>query len=592
MEALILAAGYGNRMRPLTDHTHKTLLQVGGRTIIGRILDGLSDNGVTDVCVVTGYRANELEAHLREHFPRFTFRFVRNERYRETNNIYSMALAFEQMQLESDLLLIESDLVYEPAVIRRAIDSPYANVALVAPYRSGLDGTVVTISDSIVTAVIPTHLQAGDFRFAGKFKTLNIYKFSKDFCRTTFKKLLTYYARVIDDNCYYELILGILAYVQQASVHAEVIERERWAEVDDPNDLRIAEYVFTPDARRESLETTMGGYWAVDVLDFCFIRNMYFPNASMLSELRNNLPTLLGNYGSTQVHLNQKLAYFLLCDVQRVNVLNGASQVYPLFTSQFAGQRALIPAPTFGEYPRTFPDHDAYADQVGIAFDEIERKAVAASVIVFVNPNNPTGTTIHTRRIHEFARSHPAKTCIVDESFIEFAGIPSMLETLESSPLANVIVVKSLSKSLGVPGLRLGYVYCSDPDVSARYRAAIPIWNLNSVAENFLEIALKHRNSLAESFRQTIQDREAFADSLGRLPGVARVHPSGADFLLVGIDRPRAALDTIVTRLLEERSIFVKDVSSKLTDGKSYLRFAVRLPTENRALCEALADYL
>jgi histidinol-phosphate/aromatic aminotransferase/cobyric acid decarboxylase-like protein/choline kinase len=592
MKALILAAGYGNRMRPLTDRTHKTLLQVGGKTIIRRILDGLSDNGVTEVCVVTGYRADELETHLRDHFKDFTFQFVRNERYPETNNIYSMALAFEQMTLESDLLLIESDLIYEPAVIRRAIDSPFPNVALVAPYRGGMDGTVVTVSDTIITSVIPTHLQTGDFRFAGKYKTLNIYKFSSEFCRTTFRKLLTYYARVIDDNCYYELILGILTYMQQASIHAEVMDQERFAEIDDPNDLRIAEYVFNPGTRREILEATLGGYWAVEVLDFCFIRNMYFPNASILSELRNNLPSLLHNYGSTQDHLNQKLAYFLLCDVRNVNVLNGASEIYPLFKSQFAGRKALIPAPTFGEYPRVFPDHITYADQVGIDFGAIEQKSNDVSVVVFVNPNNPTGTTLETQRIYDFARNNPEKVCIVDESFIEFAGVRSMRETLESSPLANVIVVKSLSKSLGVPGLRLGYVYCTDPKVNARYREAMPIWNLNSVAENFLEIILKHRKSLAESFVQTIQDREGFARGLRHVPGVAKVYPSGADFLLATCHRPREALAALVSRLLEERSIFVKDVSSKFTDGKSYLRFAVRLPGENRLLCQALADCL
>src|SRR5262249_53590492 len=110
MKALILAAGYGNRMRPLTDKVHKTLLQVGGKTVIDRILEGLRDNGVTDVCVVTGYRADELETYLRTQFRDFTFEFVRNDRYRETNNIYSMALAFDQIHIESDILLIESDL--------------------------------------------------------------------------------------------------------------------------------------------------------------------------------------------------------------------------------------------------------------------------------------------------------------------------------------------------------------------------------------------------------------------------------------------------------------------------------------------------
>jgi NDP-sugar pyrophosphorylase family protein len=64
MKAIILAAGYGNRMRPLTDNKHKTLLPVAGDTIIGRIMDTLSENGINDIVVVTGYRDKELKEYL------------------------------------------------------------------------------------------------------------------------------------------------------------------------------------------------------------------------------------------------------------------------------------------------------------------------------------------------------------------------------------------------------------------------------------------------------------------------------------------------------------------------------------------------
>ena len=114
MKAIILAAGYGNRMRPLTDHVHKTLLTVAGQTIIGRIMDGLVDNGIRDLVVVTGYRAEELTRYLSANYPHLSIQYVHNERYRETNNIYSMALAFEHTVIDDDLVLIESDLIYQP----------------------------------------------------------------------------------------------------------------------------------------------------------------------------------------------------------------------------------------------------------------------------------------------------------------------------------------------------------------------------------------------------------------------------------------------------------------------------------------------
>jgi len=208
MKAVILAAGIGRRMRPLSDNCHKTLLEVGGRTIIGRIIDGLQANGITEVYIVTGYRATEVENYITREFAHLKCRFIRNEVYASTNNIYSMALALEQVECDEDILLIESDLIYEPAVLTKLIESEHPNAALVDRYRIGLDGTVVSVSDSnVITQVIPAALQDAKFDFADKFKTLNIYKFSAEFCRSTFRKLLTYYARIIDDNCYLQILV-------------------------------------------------------------------------------------------------------------------------------------------------------------------------------------------------------------------------------------------------------------------------------------------------------------------------------------------------------------------------------------------------
>ena len=589
MKAIILAAGYGNRMRPLTDAKHKTLLSVAGETIIGRIIDGLCDNGITDIVVVTGYRQQELVDYLSTHYAHCTISYVHNERYRETNNIYSMALAFEQTVIDSDIVLIESDLIYEPAVIKRLLSSPHPTVALVDKYASGMDGTVVKVESGIITSVIPPHLQDKNFDFSDKYKTLNIYKFSKDFCNAVFKKLLTYYAKVINDNCYYELILGILIYMQQETVHAEILEGEKWAEVDDPNDLHGAEFIFNHQRRGAILEEGFGGFWHYDILDFCFIRNMYFPNSSILSEIKNNVPDLLHNYGSRQALLNQKLAWLLLCNNNNVHALNGSSQAYPLLAVWLKGKKALLPTPTFGEYPRIFPGTATYRDAVGIKKSDIKEKAEDCEVIVFVNPNNPTGSFIETQWIADFASRNPAKTIIVDESFIEFSGGPPVLELLEKSPLANVIIIKSLSKSMGMPGLRLGYAYSCNAEFNEYIKKSLPIWNLNSMAEFAMEIILKHRKSLAQSFADTIRDREEFRKELSGLACVETVYPSAANFVLLRL-KQNAGAAKIAETLLSRHSIYVKDISSKFADGRSYLRLAVRLPHENALLVKCLEE--
>jgi len=589
MKAIILAAGYGNRMRPLTDTAHKTLLTVAGKTIIGRIIDGLCDNNITDIVVVTGYRQEELVDYLSQNYAHCSIRYVHNERYRETNNIYSMALAFEQTTIDSDIILIESDLIYEPSVIKRLLNSPHPNVALVDKYASGMDGTVVKVENGIITSVIPPHLQDNKFDFSDKYKTLNIYKFSQEFCNSVFKKLLTYYAKVINDNCYYELILGILIYMQQETMYAEILKGEQWAEVDDPNDLRIAEFTFNTEKRAEILEHGFGGYWNYDITDFCFIRNMYFPPAALISEIRNNLPDLLHNYGSRQEVLNQKLAWFLLCNPENVHVLNGASQVYPMLHSRLNGKKALLPNPTFGEYTRLFPDAATYSDCVGISTKEIEAKAKDCDVIVFVNPNNPTGSLLDSQWIYDFAAKNAGKTIIIDESFIEFSQCRTMLELLEAKPLDNCIIIKSLSKSLGIPGTRLGYVYSCNAEFNAYIKASIPIWNLNSIAEYTLEIILKHRKSLAQSFVDTARDRTEFAAMLSEISCVDAVYPSGANFLLVALNKPVCAA-TLTNILLSRYNIYVKDISHKFGDGRSYIRLAVRLPEENAAFVRYLQE--
>jgi len=588
MKAIILAAGYGNRMRPLTDSKHKTLLEIGGRSIIERIIDGLSDNSIHEIVMVTGYRADELKAYLLDKYPDINFTYVHNSRYRETNNIYSMALAFDTISIDDDIVLIESDLIYDPAVIKRLFTSRFDNIALLDRYRSGMDGTVVTVRDGVITQVIPTHLQGPNFDFSDKYKTLNIYKFSKDFCNNLFKKLLTYYAKVIDDNCYYELILGILIYMQQDKIHAEILNDEKWSEVDDPNDLRVAEFVFNENQRLKILEDTFGGYWSHDVLDFCFIRNMYFPTTSMISEMRNNLLNLLQNYGSRQDILNQKLAYFLLYKRECLNVLNGASQIYPILQNYFSDQKILLPEPTFGEYPRIFPRHDVYLDKVGIDADELMAKVGHADVVVIVNPNNPTGTTINSERIFDLIKIFPQKMFLIDESFIEFTGTRSIITYLEEQSADNVIVIKSLSKSLGLPGIRLGYVYSHNEKFNGYVRSELPIWNLNSMTEFLLEIILKHRKALDQSFVDTMRDREEFSILLSKVPYVQKVYQSGGNFILVSLKANMKNGKAIVKYMLEKHSIYIKDVSNKFENKQTYFRFAVRLPQENEMLVDCL----
>lgn len=483
MKAVILAAGFGNRMRPLTFKTHKTLLSVGDQTIIERIINSLISHNIKEIILVTGYQADSIRGHLDARFPDLKVQYVHNPDYLKTNNIYSLWLAFQHADINSDFLLIESDLIYNPKIIEKILSSSYPNVALVDRFKRGMDGTVVSLDGSIITNVIPPHLQGENFDFSDKFKTLNIYKFSQEFVNKVFKNLLDYYVKIFDKKSYYELVLGMLVYAQQETIYAEVVhETDAWAELDDPNDFSVAEYTFCPAKRYHILERSYGGYWHYDFLDFAYIRNFYFPTDSIIAELKANLAVFLGSYCSSQKILNQKLANFLWCSPERVHLLNGASQAYHIIAEYLSGKKLLIPEPTFGEYKSRFINTSVYFDRPGYSLADIENSFGGCDVVVIVNPNNPTGSFCKTDEIYQLAARNPGKIFLIDESFIDFSVEQSILGLLESKPLDNIIVIKSLSKCLGVPGLRLGFVYSCSGSFLNFIAARIPIWNMNSLA--------------------------------------------------------------------------------------------------------------
>src|SRR5580704_1249286 len=254
MQAVILAAGRGRRMEPLSRSCHKALLEIGGTTILGRAMDSLIAAGVSPITIVTGYRADDITGFINAEYPETAVHFVANDDYATTNNIVSFALALESLDYDDDVILIECDLLFDPRLIKELADYPAKNVALVDRYRTGMDGTVVATEDGYVTQVFPTASQGADFRYQDKFKTLNIYRFDRNFCQRTLSPMVSAYARHVDANCYYELVLGMLANIPQHRIAAQVVGESDWVEVDDPNDLAVAKFAFDPAARPALLD--------------------------------------------------------------------------------------------------------------------------------------------------------------------------------------------------------------------------------------------------------------------------------------------------------------------------------------------------
>ena len=501
MKALLLAAGFGRRMGVLTKDTPKPLVKVADVEILARIIDNLIISNIHDLVIVTGFQADKIRDFVTQRYPKLSLTFVHNPVFATTNNIYSLYLALNHLHESNcvdDILLIETDLLFKPEALASLLNSPYKDAALVSPYQLGMDGTVLELDDDKVVSVIPPHLQSKNFNRHDKYKTVNIYKFSSSFAFSTLLQYIGYYASNVDSSCYYELILGLVIYMQSQDIHAVVIDPSTWIEVDDPFDLAKAHY-FIASSPFNHISALHGGFWNYSFLDFAYIRNLYFPTPDLIAYFRSSFSQYAFNYGSSQSVLDYKLSASHNFDPSHVVVLNGAAQAFPLLAQYFKDSDYLIPAPTFGEYPRLFTPFSTYSDSESELLHTLP-SFVSSNVVVLVNPNNPSGLSTSSTYIASLIEEYPSKFFIIDESFIDFSEQSSLTSIESISESQNWLVLKSLSKSLGLPGIRLGYAFSPNTTLLASIRSSIPIWNLNSFCEGFLEVLPKYASQIKSFF--------------------------------------------------------------------------------------------
>ena len=216
--------------------------------------------------------------------------------------------------------------------------------------------------------------------------------------------------------------------------------------------------------------------------------------------------------------------------------------------------------------------------------------------LVLVNPDNPTGNYISREGMLKLARWTKKKGIrfLADESFVDFAEEtePTLLveELLDENP--HMIVVKSISKSYGIPGLRLGVAASGDTDLIGQLKKDVAIWNINSFGEFYMQIEEKYRKDYASALDKLRTERARFAEKLGSLPGV-RIFPSQANYLMVELTGENVKATEITELLLTRYNLFIKDLSSKISrDDRQFLRIAIRNEEEDDVLVKALEEIL
>jgi threonine-phosphate decarboxylase len=183
-------------------------------------------------------------------------------------------------------------------------------------------------------------------------------------------------------------------------------------------------------------------------------------------------------------------------------------------------------------------------------------------------------------------RAHDLELVIVDESFIDFAGelIPSLLPFADQ--FTNLLIVRSMSKHCGVPGLRLGYCYSANLYILNRLRRFVPTWNLNTLAQYFLSLLPDAVDEYHQGRKRLIGDVRHLYDALRTIPRL-QVYPTGANFVLFKIQNGMTATE-LQTRLLVEHDMYVRDCSNKLGMDAFHIRVASQGREKDKRLVEAL----
>ena len=607
MQAIILAAGMGRRLGDLTKENTKCMVPVNGVRLIDRLLGQLSGLSLKRVIIVVGYKGQELKDYIGHRYDdQLKIAYAENPIYDKTNNIYSLSLVKQQLQ-EDDTLLIESDLIFSDSLFQMIIADPYPNLALVAKYESWMDGTMVRLdADNNIVNFVPKKA----FKYEdidSYYKTVNIYKFSRDFSQQKYVPFLEAYCHALGNNEYYEQVLRVITLLDHAELKALPIGNEKWYEIDDIQDLDIAETIFAEgDEMLHRFNYRYGGHWRFPkMLDYCYLVNPYFPTKRMKDELRSSFDTLLTEYPSG-MFVNSLLAgkYFGIRQ-DYVVVGNGAAElIKSLMERLLAGpstSKVGVIYPTFEEYPHRLKQEGIVAfqpDNRDLKYTEDDLIAFytgkGISSLLLINPDNPSGNFISMAGLQKLLAWSKTQQIqlIVDESFVDFSDDFEHNTLLRNETLADnpqLVVMKSISKSYGVPGLRLGILASSDVALIKWIKKDISIWNINSFAEFYMQIFGKYESDYLAACRKFIAERRRFEVLLREIPYM-RVLPTQANYFCIELTGKYSSAE--LTKLLLERyNIMVKDCDSKNgLKGRNFIRISVRSQQDNDQLIAALKE--
>jgi histidinol-phosphate/aromatic aminotransferase/cobyric acid decarboxylase-like protein/choline kinase len=599
MQAIILAAGMGKRLGKMTESDTKCMIEVNEAKLIDRMISSLEYANIKDICIVIGYKGDRVKSHIHSKWNNLNISFIENAEYDKTNNIYSLLLAKDILS-KDDTILLESDLIFDKDLIKKIAEDSRETLAVVDRYQDWMDGTVVSFDNEGFINSFVSKKEQDSINIKDYYKTVNIYKFSKNFLNNTYIPFLESYCKSVGVNEYYESVLNIVTKLNEKELYAFDIKPYKWYEIDDINDHKNATTIFSD---KENLfreySSRYGGYWRFpELVDYCYLVNPYFPSSRFKKSLMLDFDKLLTEYPSGLEVLNGLAGNLFKINSDYIVVGNGASELISVLARDINNKTIGLFVPSFDEYSRQFKNNkqvivNTFNMSESEWKDSILFLSRSCDYVVVVNPDNPTGKFLEINQIINILDLTKNSNCkiIIDESFVDFSdnGDKNSIineETLEK--YKNLIVIKSISKSFGVAGIRLGVMASSDKDLLKKIKENFPVWNINSFAESFLQKITYNLSDYRKSCSKLLETKKDFQNNLSSL-GI-KVYNSQANFFMIELPSYTSSKDFADHMIKNNILVKVLDGKSGIPEG-NFLRLSIKSEDQNKAFVYLAKEY-
>lgn len=605
MDAIILAAGMGRRLKSVTKDKTKCMITVNGTMLIDRMLGQLDELNLDRIIIVVGYQSDKLINHISTLNIKTDIEYVFNDIYDKTNNIYSLFLAKHYLE-NSDCLILEADLIFDDGILENLVNDEHPNLALVAKFESWMDGTVVTIDDNNNIINFYSKDQFSFENIKNYFKTVNIYKFSKEFSNHYYIPFLEAYTKSVGYNAYYEQVLKIITNLHDCNMKIKRITDEKWYEIDNVQDLDIAESIFAESAQKvEKISSRKGGYWRYpNLIDFTNFSNPYFPPETLISEIKSNFEDLIGSYPSN-IDVNSLLVskYFNI-DQKNICVGNGVYEIVKYLFDNTLNDNSKVgmirPSNEYSSllnceniiYFDAFENDFKYGSNDLISFFDDKD----LGMLMLINPDTISGNYMAKNDLEELIKwaDNQGIILVIDESYINLVDMDHNSTLLFQEILdeyTNLCIIKDVSGLGGIAGLGIGVLNSGNTELIKNIKTQLPLGNISSFAEFYLQIFEKYSFEYDIGINRLINSRKNLLKDLKKIDSL-KVIPSQS-FAIICEVTGEINSSELTEILLNDYDILIEDLANHDGfNGKSYIRMAIRNQDDNSLLVEKLSEIL